>query len=459
MKKTLFAISAIAVLLGFTACTSENETLEPQVSGKTILKAYTEENTRTALSQNGAAYDVVWSEGDAFKIGENTFTLEEGAGTTSGTFESMTSLTNGNYTAYYPTTYDGTTWPTAQTYTAGNITGSPMKATFKDTKDVEPSLSFKNEGGILRLKLKGTAKVKSITISATELTNPITLNCGSTGVELNTTTATPFHIAVPGADGEGNAYSGLKIVMTDDAGAVCTKTLKSDKTITVQRSKITDISLTASEFKADIPEGALPGLFSVSETKKVRFSKGNLWADSDNALHFEANQYSSASTKDATHVSHFTWSSTVGAAVGNSYSGDYLFCDENHKVSVDESDAIYYALSNDEWEYLFNNHSHKRVTVNGVNGYVIAPDGFTGTLADSYADDAALATDNLVFLPAAGYCYDGHVEAQGGDGRYWSSTPNGNSYAYSLDFGSGNQSVYLRYGGFSVRAVLNESAE
>ena len=84
MKKTLFAISAIAVLLGFTACTSENETLEPQVSGKTItIKAYTEENTRTTLSGNDTeGYKVVWSTDDAIKIGENTFTLNDGAGTT-----------------------------------------------------------------------------------------------------------------------------------------------------------------------------------------------------------------------------------------------------------------------------------------------------------------------------------------------------------------------------------------
>ena len=46
------------------------------------------------------------------------------------------------------------------------------------------------------------------------------------------------------------------------------------------------------------------------------------------------------------------------------------------------------------YPYLFNNHSKKWATVNGVNGYVIAPDGFAGTLADSYADDAALAADN-----------------------------------------------------------------
>ncbi|MCQ2051144.1 MAG: hypothetical protein MJY74_02950 [Bacteroidaceae bacterium] len=186
------------------------------------------------------------------------------------------------------------------------------------------------------------------------------------------------------------------------------------------------------------PEGALSGVFSVSADKKVYFSKGNLWADGSNALHFEANQYSTASSWDASHVSHFTWSSTVEAAVGNNNSGDSLFCDESHKVSVDGGEAIYYALSRDEWTYLFNNHSKKWAKVNGLSGYVIAPDGFEGKLANSYANDAELVTaGNLVFLPAAGYRrgFD-DVSLVGGNGYYWSSTAYDSDCAYYLYFDS-----------------------
>ena len=208
-----------------------------------------------------------------------------------------------------------------------------------------------------------------------------------------------------------------------------------------------------------LPAGALSGVFSVSATKKVYFSKGNLWADSNKALHFEANQSSSASSWDASHVSHFTWSSTVEAAVGNTNSGDYLFCDESHKVSVDGGEAIYYELSKDEWTYLFSNHSYKWASVNGVNGYVIAPDGFSGTLADTYADDAALAANNLVFLPAAGYRNGSNVMVVGVYGYSWSSTAyEGN--AYRMCFAS--SSVYTNYVdrvfGISVRLITDASA-
>lgn len=223
------------------------------------------------------------------------------------------------------------------------------------------------------------------------------------------------------------------------------------------------LTLTGEKFKGDVPAGALPGVFSVSDTKKVHFSQGNLWAEGDKALHFEANQYSSASSWDASHVSHFTWSSTVeGAeAVDESYSGDNLFCDESHKVSVDGGEAIYYALSTEEWQYLFNNHNKKLVTVNSVNGYVIAPDGFEGELANSYANDAELVTaGNLVFLPAAGDRWDYTVGSVGVYGGYWSSTAYSeyNAYYVCVD-GDGvypGSNVY-RGGGYSVRLITESN--
>ena len=246
MKKTLFAISAIAVLLGFTACTSENEILEPQVSGKTItIKAYTEENTRTTLSGNDKdGYKVFWSTDDAIKIGESTFTLTDGAETTSGTFTGDELTDDTEYTAYYPADYDGENWPTAQTYTAGNITGSPMKATFTYTAGgEEPSLSFKNEGGILRLNLKlkegdAARSVKKIVVSSTQLAEDIELNC-ETAVALSEA-GIPFHIAVP-----AKAYSDLKFTIFDDGAYKCVRTLSTGNTLTVERSKITPVNLTA----------------------------------------------------------------------------------------------------------------------------------------------------------------------------------------------------------------------
>ena len=211
----------------------------------------------------------------------------------------------------------------------------------------------------------------------------------------------------------------------------------------------------------NLPAGALSGKFTVNaKGKQVYFSKGNLYADGDKALHFEDAQWKSTPTSDgnmdASHVSHFTWSSTVGDAVGIINTGANLFCDESHKVSVDGGEAIYYALSKDEWTYLSSKHKYKWASVNGVNGYVIAPDDFEGTLSASYADDVALAVDNLVFLPAAGFRGSSFVANVGDRGYYWSSTVFDSDYAYLVYFTSGV--VYpvqydFRNCGYSVRLV------
>ena len=68
-------------------------------------------------------------------------------------------------------------------------------------------------------------------------------------------------------------------------------------------------------------------------------------------------------------------------------------------------------------------------------------------------------SSNSIFLPAAGSCVGGIVSYQGYYGRYWSSTPKISNSAYLLYFLSGSPVVddYVRYGGYSVRAVLNEN--
>ena len=62
-----------------------------------------------------------------------------------------------------------------------------------------------------------------------------------------------------------------------------------------------------------------------------------------------------------------------------------------------------------------------------------------------------------VFLPAAGNRSGTSVNNVGSNGNYWSSTPNGATNAYNLNFNSGNVNPANnnnRYNGFSVRLVL-----
>ena len=142
-----------------------------------------------------------------------------------------------------------------------------------------------------------------------------------------------------------------------------------------------------------------------------------------------------------------------------------------------------------EWKYLFNTrttggtvfgtsqarYAHATINTDGtsVNGIILFPDGVDiassevttpgtvngnsawGTKCTS-AQWTALAAKGCVFLPAAGYRNGTSVPGAGSNGRYWSSSPYGTSYAYRVSFYSGD--LYLansgyRYSGFSVRLV------
>ena len=286
----------------------------------------------------------------------------------------------------------------------------------------------------------------------------IALDLGE-GVTLGTS-AKKFNIAVPAGE-----YHGLSIVLTATNGKKCTINAKKDKAIEIVYNTVNTLAISG-EFKLDLPTGALPGVFTVSNDDGVTktpifFSPGNLWygkvGDAQTAtFQFEANQYdttpSSNGSLDATHISHFWWSKTASVAYAESYSEsgtaatDVFFTNATAETAksyftVNGVTGKYRTLSIAEWQYLFNNHSKKWATVNGVKGYVIAPDGFEGTLSDSYADDAALAAaGNLVFLPAAGGRSGGpgRNPASVGDvgdlGYYWSSTANGKSIAYGVAF-------------------------
>ncbi len=93
-----------------------------------------------------------------------------------------------------------------------------------------------------------------------------------------------------------------------------------------------------------------------------------------------------------------------------------------------------------EQDELRTNCTWTWTTLNGVNGYnVKGPNG------------------NSIFLPAAGYRYDGYLYNAGSYGFYWSSSlfTSGSYYAYELFFNSSSQyrNYYSRCNGQSVRPV------
>lgn len=472
MKKIIIAMAAFAAALTMDSCNKE-QTVDDPAEGNYIVTASTEGAlTKTSLNGNDTdGYDVFWSEGDTFILGGNTFTLIDVAGTTSGTFQGNVPGTNGFKTAFYPASYDGSNWPTKQTYTEGNITGSPMKA---DVYCMRGEISggkveFKNVGGILRLTVKGRGTIKSIMVCTDDTPN-ITLDCGD-GVDLNSTDGTVFHIAMP-----IGTHSGTSILFAASDSKFCIKKLKSD--LVINRSEITPASIRIDNWTdiTSAPDGALSGTFTVSsDGKKVFFSKGNLYWN-NTSFQFESSQLSSASEWNASYVSHFYWSNDATKACAEYYSdpdasqNDVFFTNAtcttpNPSFTANGQTRMWRTLSNDEWEYLLENNGSLWTTIDGVNGLIIFYDGYSGSRTG--------LTDipkGCAFLPAAGSRngYSGMISGAGSEGAYSSSVAGSSEgdptpCAYDLVFGESYTTPQalnyrVRYG-CSVRLVTEESGE
>ena len=148
------------------------------------------------------------------------------------------------------------------------------------------------------------------------------------------------------------------------------------------------------------------GLFSVSSTRQVRFSRGNLQSDGT----FAVNQYTY---------------------------GDYFSASNSYNVP-----AGWDALTTDEWNYLYQHSTFGFATVNGIHGLIILPNNYNGSSIteydpqdgsrilwndNTYSGDAWTAMENngVVFLPAAGYyetSFPVGLNNQGDEGCYLSSS-------------------------------------
>lgn len=254
-----------------------------------------------------------------------------------------------------------------------------------------------------------------------------------------------------------------------------------------------------------VPDGALPGLFSVSATKQVHFSQGNLqYQASTNTWRFAEHQYDYVGTQtpdrfhgyyggnvsgsDNRYISStysgwidlFGWGTGSNPTLSSSYPEDYgTFMDWGcNAISNGGNTANQWrTLTRAEWYYLLNTRtdaSSKRGigNINGVGGLILLPDSWTLPSECSFTSGYAtydvdwtrnsytlaqwsqMEAAGAVFLPAAGGRNGTNVYRVGRYGFYWSSAPGGGN----MYFGCYSLSVSLeeRFNGYSVRPVQNK---
>lgn len=349
-----------------------------------------------------------------------------------------------------------------------------------------------------------SVKVTSITLNETTLTK----NLGDAAVTLTATVAP--------ADAVDKS-----ITWTSDNPAVATVNNGEVSIIGLGTAIITAAANDGSGVKATCTvtvkyPGLLAGKFSVSATKQVQFSQGNLQAVI--AGNNGDNTYTASSWKFAEHQwgyignggvpagQYFKTGNTVdlfgwvgNSATLNSYGlnsspynntnygsgiGEALKSDWGTLAITNGGNRAYsgwYTLNKDEWDYLFSTRTttsgirYAKATVNGKSGVILLPDDWSAsyhalTSADTktaaYTSNPITAAEwtsdfeahGAVFLPAAGHREGTSVSDVNSSGRYWSSTSDGINNAYQVFFDNSGLNLSSnpnpnRHYGCSVRLV------
>ena len=282
VMKRLFALSILASIV-LSGCQVD----EPEINNVSELKTFTaviDDNydgaqTKTSLDEHG---NVLWKTGDQVSVFDGSTVnvqyqvTDDSDGKTSASLNKVASsgyaagTEISNNVAYYPYssevgiakngtgyTISGIALPATQTYAQASFANGafPMAAITGSTED--NNLGFKNVLGGLKLQLKGTAKITSISISGNADENlcgsanvtvsiasvpeisltdasakTVTLNCGTEGVQLNAESATPFIIALPPV----TMASGFTVTVKDTDGKQME--IKTTKSQTITRSSL-----------------------------------------------------------------------------------------------------------------------------------------------------------------------------------------------------------------------------
>ena len=340
----------------------------------------------------------------------------------------------------------------------GNLTAGaalPASATLENKLAIL-AVTLKNEDGSSEI----TSTIKGMTLRDGTYSYSV----------MRSAAAGPIYVAI-----RPTSSANIDITATDGTKNY-TKTLTS-KTYTASNGYPVSWKMTE---KPDL----LSGVFSVSSTKKVKFSKGNLRYASGTWSFFDF-QYDYYTSYSADAWDKFCWS-TSATTYGMNTSTSNSTYSGNFKDWGETMGTGWFTLKKDEWTFLFSNRSastvggesngrYAKARVNNVYGVILVPDtythpdgvtaptgvnaaGDTGWKGNNYssADWTKMESAGCVFLPGAGYRQGSSPASLGIFGGYWSATPKDADNAYGLYYYSGwlePAYTYTRIHGLSVRLV------
>lgn len=430
MKKYILAFAAVAAMLA--SCSqddnlkaiengAENDTPQPIT---TIYASSYDGGTRAAVNDDGTR--ILWQEGDSIGVVNSSisipFTLNHGAGTTSGMFFNAQSSIMGIDALIYPYQENASYTNNKLSFEIPSVQEGVGRSFDKKAAIMYSLGSSANQQLSLAvnfLKITIPTRVRSVTISSptTSLTGKMELEDGN----------------VSAVTGEGCNYvrlvpaDGNKYFISDDYYIA----VKPGEIVTPTITFVKDDDLLGSIVVQEISKTSTKNI-QFSDNKnvvplRVDFTTGNvtqrlalqMW---ENGPYFAQYNVGVTDGKEESYGGYYAWD---GADTATKLWGP------NWRMPTQA-----------ELQSLLDNCDVVWTTINGVGGR-----RFTGR--DVY-------TSHSVFLPAAGFV-GGDLGLQGSYGYYWSSTPS-DSYACELSFNPDLQHVliYFRDSRNSVRAVIAE---
>ncbi|MBQ5370561.1 MAG: hypothetical protein IIU50_03280 [Bacteroidaceae bacterium] len=508
MKKIFFLIASA---LFIASCSSEKEELATpfQAGQEVTLNASIAGDDVPAGPQRvsgvdsnpgstSGAINLTWDAGDQIQVtvGDKSavFTLCSGAGSATGSFTGTMPAAGSSYTVVYPANYSESVLAT-QTYVPNGFGKGLMKMSTKIAGTIDGGFSLSADNALLGLQLTGDASLGKIVLTNPANSKTYTLNCS--GVAL-TSDVKVFYIVVPA----GTWANGFVVDVYASDNSTKIKTLS-------KGSSVTFSSASTMLMPSQAVEGGTQSVgFSVSATKKVTFSPGNLqYTQSTNTWSFAENQYdyigtdnvtggsvstdvkwgdSKSGTALADKIDLFGWSTSANnfGITTSTMSEDYFgsFVDWGTNIIGSDAPNTWRTLTYDEWEYLLNTRpnasSLKGVAqVNGVNGLVFLPDNwtcpagvtFTPGFHSEYSAGAygqhqtfsaeqwyKLESAGAVFLPSVGDRYGFNVRYVQCDSYYWSATEYNENYiarCFYFESDKAKMERYSRSSGYPVRLV------
>lgn len=445
MKKFSTIIIAMALVLGLGQCKKQETpaTTDPEDGLVYITVNVGDNGAKHEVYPNTGAY--VFENNDVLYVGNNghyigTLTYNDGA--FSGT---ITSPSTTDYLHFFFVSGLG---PTAEELEEASDPVTSFNVDISDQSSKLPILSYgqstqkytdanatystilRNKCGLVKF-VPSIATSQPVTISGMKTTATIDFATGSItpaettgGITLNSeSNAVKWTVLL-----EQAAVSNPTVTISGYNASVSVPTITNN----YYNNNGVSISMTAT-----YPTGAINGLFSVSDSKQVYFSKGNL-QHVDGTWQFATNQYDYLCFPQFSDpTDYFTYDGyTCPDGWRNMSRAEWTFVITNRSVSNTLSDGARFTLATIGGSHrgmiLFpDNYTHPEGT-GFVAGTYNATSDYTATV--SLEGWALMEAAGCVFLPAAGWLNGESLQDIGGWGSYRSTTLSDTKWAYVSTF-------------------------